>query len=243
MGEQVGILWNELFDKYNIKIHFAHRTFSWFSEAKGKAAVHVVIIGFAAFDTDKKTIFEYEDIKGEPHGIKSNFINRYLVDSEDITINSRNKPLCNAPEMTKGSMPIDNGNFVFTENEKKEFSRIEAGAIKYFRPFIGAKEFINSIPRWCLWLKDIEPNELNQLPNVKLRIGAVKEYRSKSKRKATNKAAQLPALFVEIRQPEKDFIAIPEVSSERRKYIPIGFLSKDVVPSDLRALGLITIWI
>ncbi|MBA7651638.1 hypothetical protein ES703_59457 [subsurface metagenome] len=232
MGEQVGILWNELFNKYNIKIHFAHRTFSWSSDLKSKSAVHVVIIGFAVIDTDNKYIYEYEDIKDEPHQVKVNNINPYLVNSDDVIVLSRSKPISNVPEIIFGSMPNDGGNFLFTEEEKTEFIALEPAAEKYFREFLGAKEFLNNMKRWCLWLKDVNPKELNQLENVKLRIDAVKKHRLASKRKTTVNLAQYPTLFGEIRHPDSNYLLIPSTSSERRKYIPFGFLDKEHIANN-----------
>jgi len=231
-GEQVGILWNELFNTYKIKIHFAHRTFSWSNEARGNAAVHVVIIGFANFDIDEKRIFEYEGIKAEPHEVKAKNINPYLVNSKDIFLAKRRTPICNVPEMVFGSMPNDGGHFLFEEEEKNAFLRIEPDAEIFFKKFIGSHEFINGDFRWCLWLKDANPNEIKKLPEVQKRIELVRQSRLESKRPATNKLAEFPTLFGEIRQPESDYLAFPEVSSERRKYIPVGFMNKEVITSN-----------
>jgi hypothetical protein len=232
MGSQVGILWNELFKNYNIKIHFAHRTFSWSSEARGKAAVHVVIIGFAAFDTDKKFIYEYEDIKGEPHEITAININPYLANGTDITITNRTKPICNVLEMNKGSQPTDGGNLLLGDDEMHELIAQEPSSKKYIKRFVSGYDFLNNVNRWCLWLKEISPNELKNMPLVLERVNKVKEMRLASKKKATQQWAEYPTLFTEDRQPQKQFIAIPEVSSARRKYIPIGFLSADIVPNN-----------
>jgi len=222
-GEQVGILWNELFNNYNIKIHFAHRTFKWNNEAKGNAAVHVVIIGFANFDVNNKYIFEYEDIKGEPQLIKVKNINPYLVESGDFVILKRRKPICDVPEISFGSMPNDGGNFLFKEEEKDEFLKIEPEAEKYFKQLLSAKEFLSGQNRWCLWLKDIEPSEFKKLKEVQKRVKLVKELRLKSKRETTRNLANYPTLFGEIRQPETDYILLPLNTSERRKYIPFSF--------------------
>ncbi len=231
-GEQVGILWNLLFNIYRIKIHFAHRTFKWGNEAKGNAAVHVVIIGFANYDTDEKSIYEYDDIKGEAHKVKVKNINPYLVAGKDIFIGKRRTPICNVSEMVFGSMPNDGGHFLFTDDEKKMFLSKEPGAEKFFRKFIGSQEFIRGIFRWCLWLKDAKPHELKSLPEVERRIELVKESRLNSNRPTTKKLAAFPTLFGEIRQPKSDYLVFPEVSSERRKYIPIGFVSKDIITSN-----------
>ncbi len=231
-GEQAGILWNELFTNYNIKIHFAHRTFSWSSEARGKAAVHVVIIGFAAYDTDKKLIYEYEDIKGEPHEIIASNLNPYLANAIDIIITNRTKPICDVPGMKKGSQPTDGGNLLMTDEEMHELVNQEPSANQYIKRFLSAREYLNNIPRWCLWLKGVSPNELRNMPLVLERVNSVKEMRLASRKKPTQQWAQYPALFTEDRQPETSYILIPRHSSENRKYIPFGFFSKDEIVAD-----------
>lgn len=231
-GEQVGVLWNELFNKYKVKIHFAHRTFSWSNEAKGNAAVHVVIIGFSNYDITEKYVYEYDNIKGEPHELKVKNINPYLVEGKDEFVVRRKDPISKVPVLVKGNQPTDNGYYLFTPEEKKQFLKEEPNAEKWFRKFIGSTEFINNIERWCLWLKDIQPKELKQLPKVYERVQLVKFYRLKSPKAATVKKAETPALFDEIRQPSSDYLVIPEVSSERRKYLPIGYMSADVISSN-----------
>jgi hypothetical protein len=228
-GEQTSILWGRLLHKYNIKIHFAHRTFKWSNEAKGNAAVYCVIIGFANFDTTNKSIFEYEDIKGEAHEVKAKNINPYLVDAKDVLITKRNKPICNVPKMFKGSQPTDGGNFLFTEEEKNEFLQKESRAAKYIKPLISAHEFINGHKRYCLWLVDADPSELKSLPLVLERIEEVRKMRLKSSKPATVKWANQPTLFTENRQPKEDYILVPSHSSENRNYIPLGFMTKDDV--------------
>jgi len=231
-GEQTGILWNLLFNYYNIKIHFAHRTFKWSNEARGNAAVHVVIIGFANYDSNNKKIFEYDDIKGEPHVQKVKNINPYLVEGKDLVILKRRTPIANVPEISFGSMPNDGGNFLFTDEEKTAFLKIEPSAKKFFKPLVSAHEFLNGENRWCLWLKDAEPGELRQLKEITKRIAAVKKLREESKREATNKLSSVPTLFGEIRQPESKYIFIPLTSSENRKYIPFGFFRRDVIANN-----------
>ena len=232
MGEQVGVLWNELFTNYNIKIHFAHRTFSWSSEARGKAAVHVVIIGFTAFDTNNKRIFEYEDIKGEPHETNAGNINPYLIDFDDLVIVSRSKPICEVPEIVAGNKAVDGGNLILSEDDKIELISKEPKAEKYIRLFIGAKEFINNNKRWCLWLVDAEPKEIRSMPYVMERVEKVKAMRENSVDAGARKLAATPTQFRDTRNPDI-FLLVPSVSSERRKYIPIGFLTKDVIASNL----------
>lgn len=226
-GEQVGVLWGVLFNFYKIKIHFAHQTFSWRNEAKGNAAVHCVIIGFAAFDLAEKRLYQYENIKSEPAERKVRNINSYLVEGNEVSIESRLKPICKIPEMFKGSQPTDGGNLLFLDEEKQVFLEQEPLAAKWMKPFISAYEFINGHRRWCLWLLDASPNELKQMPLVLKRIDAVKQMRLASAKPATVKWAQFPTLFTENRQPNTHYILVPSVSSENRKYIPMGFLDKN----------------
>lgn len=228
-GEQVSILWSELYKKYNIKINFAHRTFKWDNEARGKAHVYVVIIGFANFDISDKYIYEYETVKSEPHKIKVNIINPYLVGGNELLLDNRSKPLCNVPEMYLGNVPRDDGNFIFTNEEKKDFLKIEPNSVKFFRPLIGGKEFLNNTYRWCLWLKDVLPDELKKLPEVLKRVENVKKFRLNSTRQGTIKYASYPTLFSEDRQPDGEYILIPLTTSENRKYIPLGFFNKEFI--------------
>jgi hypothetical protein len=232
-GEQVGILWQELYSKYKIKIHFAHRTFSWSNEAKANAAVHCVIIGFGLYDIENKRIFDYIDIKGEPSEKKVKNINPYLVEGSDLVILSRKTPISNVPNINFGSMPNDGGHLILTESEKEEFLRNEPEAEKWIRPYTGAQEFINGYSRYCFWLVNIQPQELKRFKDISQRVEEVKRMRNQSNRETTRKLADFPTLFGENRQPNSDYLLIPSVSSENRKYIPIGFLSKDTIVSNL----------
>ncbi|MBD2318378.1 class I SAM-dependent DNA methyltransferase [Phormidium tenue] len=231
-GEQVGILWQELYSKYKIKIHFAHRTFSWSNEAKANAAVHCVIIGFGLYDVENKRIFDYIDIKSEPSEKKVKNINPYLVEGSDLVILSRKTPISNVPNINFGSMPNDGGHLILTESEKDEFLKNEPEAEKWIRPYTGGHEFINGYSRYCFWLIDIQPQDLKRFKGIAQRVEEVKKTRSQSNRDATRKLADFPTLFGENRQPQKDYLAIPEVSSERRKYIPIGFLKSHIIASN-----------
>lgn len=229
-GEQTSILWGQMLNKYKIKIHFAHRTFKWSNEAKGNAAVYCVIVGFANYDTANKSIFEYDDIKGEAHEIKAKNINPYLVDARDILIKAKSKPICNVPEISRGNMANDGGNFIFfSDSEKEDFIKEEPNSFKYIKKYMGSDDFINSKNRYCLWLKDLPPNELNNLKKIKIRVEKVKKYRLESTRETTRKLANYPSLFAEIRQPATNFLIIPSVSSERRKYIPIGYETPETI--------------
>ena len=232
-GEQVGILWNEMFNKNKIKIHFAHRTFKWGNEAKGNAAVHVVIIGFSNFDVTEKFLYEYEDIKGEAHEVKVNNINAYLVGAPDIVIESRSNPISCVPKIQFGNMPNDGGQFLFDTNEKDDFTIKEPNSIKYFKKFFGGYEFINNVQRWCLWLKDVAPNELSKMPLVLERISNVSQIREKSTALQTRKSAATPSLFYQIVHTGAPFLIIPLNTSERRKYLPLGFSDGTEIASNL----------
>lgn len=231
-GEQVGILWAMLFGQYKIKIHFAHRTFSWRNEAKGNAAVHCVIIGFANYDTTDKSLFEYESIKGIPHEIKVKNINGYLTEGKEIVIESRGKPIHKFPEMFKGSQPTDGGFLVLTENERSEIISEEPKSEKWIKPYWGAEEFLNSKLRFCFWLKNIKPDELRELKLIQTRIEKVRENRLKSPTPSVREYSKYPILFTQDRQPSSTYLAIPEVSSENRTYIPIGFLEPEIICSN-----------
>jgi hypothetical protein len=230
-GEQTSILWEPMVNKYKIKIHFAHRTFKWSNEAKGNAAVFCVIVGFANYDTPNKSIFEYEDIKGEAHELKVKNINPYLVDAKDILITKRTNPLCNVPKMSFGNMPLDGGNLILSDDEKNDFIIKEPKAEKYILPLISAYEFLNGKKRWCFWLVDAEPNELKQMPAVLKRAELVKQFRLDSVAPSTQKFAATPTLFRDRNRPET-FIVVPRVSSENRPYIPFGFFDKNSIVSD-----------
>lgn len=230
-GEQTSILWEQMLNKYKIKIHFAHRTFKWSNEAKGNAAVYCVIVGFANYDNNNKSIFEYEDIKGEAHEIKVKNINPYLVDAKDILITKRTNPLCNVPKMSFGNMPLDGGHLLLSDEDKTEFLQKEPKSEKYILPLISAYEFLNGKKRWCLWLVDAEPNELKQMPEVLKRAELVKKFRLDSVAPSTQKFATAPTLFRDKNRPET-FIVVPRVSSENRPYIPFGFFDKNSIVSD-----------
>ncbi|MCK4983465.1 MAG: class I SAM-dependent DNA methyltransferase, partial [Victivallaceae bacterium] len=217
-GEQVHLLWEKLYQN-KVKINFAHTTFKWNNEAKGKAAVFVVIIGFANFDINDKKIFEYEDITGEAYERRVKKINSYLVDANEIFIQKCSKPISNITKMQRGSDANDRGNLLFTENEKNEFIGKEPLSEKYFKQAIGAREFINNIPRFTLWLENVNPKELRRMKHVLKIIETIKLFRDKT-----------PHLFGSIRKPKSKFLFVPQMSSSNRIYIPIGYLNKDVIP-------------
>lgn len=232
-GEQTSILWGQMLNKYKIKIHFAHRTFKWSNEAKGNAAVYCVIVGFANFDTTNKSIFEYEDIKGEAHELKAKNINPYLVDAKDLLITGRSFPLGQINKLVNGSIPADGGNLILSKEEKDLMEQKDSSCSKWIRKYLGADGFLNDETRYCLWLKDCTPNELKAMPEIMRRVSLVKEMRLKSTKVPTQRKAETPTLFTEDRQPNKGFyIAIPRTSSENRKYIPIGYLDSNIIASN-----------
>ncbi|MFZ5697295.1 MAG: DNA methyltransferase [Pseudomonadota bacterium] len=231
-GEQVGILWSELF-RLGVKIHFAHRTFRWNSEGRGSAAVHCVIIGFWPEDGGPHRLFDYDDSAGEPHEISASNINPYLVDATDIVLQNRRTPVCAVSAMAFGSMPNDGGNLLLDDTDKSSLLASEPEASTYIRRFMGSEEFINNVPRWCLWLLNVSPDKLAKLPQVSSRVAAVRFTRLNSDRDATRKLAAIPSLFGEIRQPNSNYLLVPSVSSERRTYIPVGFNSPSVIASNL----------
>lgn len=217
-GESVANLWKPLFDA-GVHIDFAYRTFRWDSEAKIKAHVHCVIIGFsvAASSTPKK-LFD-----GDRYQVAEN-INGYLLDGENVFVESRSKPICNVPEIGMGNQPIDNGQYLFEKEDMETFIKKEPSAAAYFHPWYGAKEFISQKPRYCLWLGECSPAQLKQMPYCLERVRAVKEYRESSTRASTVKMAMKPTRFQTENMPKGHYVVIPEVSSEKRRYIPIGYL-------------------
>ena len=230
-GEQVGTLWSWMLEQ-GVKIHFAHRTFMWTSEARGRAAVHCVIVGFGLQDSDEKVIFEYEDIKGEPHAIRARNINPYLVDAADIILPSRTATPAGLPQLIKGSQPTDGGHLILSEQEAEALQAEEPTAANWLKTYIGGEELINGGRRYCLWLKGISPKELKSMPAVMKRVAAVSQERLKSPTKSVQAFADKPTLFTQDRQPDKGYLGVPEVSSERRRFIPIAFLSADTVASN-----------
>jgi hypothetical protein len=231
-GEQPGILWPELFNRYHLKIHFAHRTFPWESEARGKAHVHCIILGFGTMDAPIKRLTDYEADPEHPTVTKVANISPYLIEGPDRVVTNRSTPVSNVPKMSWGNKPTDGGHLIFTREEKKEFLRREPGAAEFIRPFMSGGDFIDGVERYCLWLVNVDPAKLRALPEVMKRIEAVKASRLASKAATTRAYAKHPTLFRQIAQPDSDYLAIPEVSSERRAYIPIAFLSKEVICSN-----------
>lgn len=229
-GEQVGVLWSELYRR-GVRIQFAHRTFRWTNEAPGKAAVHCVIVGFGRGEAPVKRLFEYASPDGEPLERRAANINAYLADAPDVVLPSRREPLCAIPSLIFGSMPNDGGHLLLDGAERAALLAVEPAAEAWLRPFVGAEEFLNGIERWCLWLPDIPPGVLRSLPAVLARVEGVRRHRQASTREATRKLAATPTLFGESRQPATDYLAIPKTSSERRLYLPIGFMPATTIAS------------
>lgn len=221
-GEQVANLWQPLVEEQGLHIDFAHRTFVWKSESTDQAHVHCIIVGCSVVPyKGTKYIFDNGAI------INAKNINAYLLDSPNIFIGSRSKPLCDVPTIGIGNQPIDGGNYLFTKEEMEEFIAIEPKSAQYFRPWYGAIEFIQQKPRFCLWLGDCSPAELRAMPHCMERVKKVREFRSASKRVATQKVAETPTRFFIENMPESSYIVIPLHSSENRKYIPMGFLTPE----------------
>ena len=226
-GESVSNLWKPLFEM-GVHIDFAHRTFRWDSEASIKAHVHCVIIGFSFASTIKNKIIYDTD-----RFVIVKNINGYLLDSDNIFVDSRSKPLCDIPQIGIGNKPIDGGNYLFTEEEMKEFIKKEPQSEKFFKPWIGSHEFINRYFRYCLWLGDCSPNELRKMPECLKRVQAVRDFRLSSTSAGTVKLAERPTRFHVENMPKGNYIVIPEVSSEKRRYVPMGFLTPNILSSNL----------
>ncbi|MCI9469422.1 MAG: SAM-dependent DNA methyltransferase [Oscillospiraceae bacterium] len=226
-GEAVANLWKPLFEA-GVHIDFAHRTFRWDSEAKSKAHVHCVIVGFSTAPNDKPKVIYTSD---RPQVVEN--INGYLLDADNIFVESRSKPICDVPEIGIGNKPIDGGFYLFTKEEMGEFLQKEPAAAPYFRPWYGSYEFINRCPRYCLWLGECPPNELRKLPECMKRVEAVRQTRLASKSPGTVKLADKPTRFHVENMPKGSYILLPKVSSERRRYVPMGFMTPDILSSDL----------
>lgn len=225
-GEQVPYLWKPLFNE-GIHFDFCYRTFEWKNDAKLNAAVHCVIIGFSKSENvTEKYIFDDVNIK-----IVEN-INPYLNDGPTVFLENRSNPISKVNKLVYGSFALDNGNYTISEDEFTEFINKEPYSQDFLRLFIGSEEFINNKKRFCIWLKDADIDIIQKCPTIIDRIRKVKEWRLKSNRKETRSAADFPSLFAEIRQPKTDYLAIPITSSERRKYIPIGYLRANVIASN-----------
>ena len=232
-GEQVGILWSLLFEQFSLHINFAHRTFRWNNEAKGNAAVHVIIIGFSSIDSKTKKLYVYDDIKGDPTIKNARNINGYLIDALTIQITRRSSPICRVPPIGIGNKPIHVGNYLFDKEEMEAFIVAEPQSANFFFPWYGSIEFLQGKKRWVLLTQAIDPTILKKMPLVLARIDAVKQFRLASKSKPTIKIATTPRNFHVENFPDDNYLLIPKVSSERREYSPIGFMTPNQIPSDL----------
>ena len=226
-GTMASAVWIPLITDFNLNIIFGYRSFQWESESNSKATVHCVIIGFCACDyTKDKYIFDNEKT------VIANRINQYLIDNDFIFVTPKSKTICTVPQMSSGGKPVEGGFLIFSEEEKNEFLEKEPEANKFFKQFMSSADYINGVTRWCLWLTDDSKGEWEKLPHIMARVNSVKAYRASSKKEATRKAAVIPHKFVEIKDTSSRFIVVPEVSSERRQYIPMGYLDDRVILSN-----------
>ena len=219
-------VWKPLYERFGIHIDFAHRTFRWDSEASLKAHVHCVIVGFSAEPNQKARLLFSSDRMQEAENI-----NAYLLDAPDIFIESRNKPVCDVPLMTTGNRPADGGHLIIEADQYDEFVAQEPGALPYIKKLIGASEFINNKKRWCLWLVGITPAELRKMPRVMERVELCRQDRLEAPDAGRRKLADTPMLFRETKNPDT-FVVVPATSSERRRYIPIGFMDSKTVATN-----------
>ena len=238
-GEQVAQLWPILLERHRLEIAFAHRTFAWGSDAKGKAHVHVVILGLDHKDrvSKERRLFDYPDIKGQPQESRPKAISPYLFDAGELpdpsmTVREESEPINDLKPLRFGNQPIDGGHYIFDEKEREDFLKIEPEAEAFLRPYIGAREFLQGGRRWILALHDAPPERLAKLPNVRKRIASVRSYREASRRPVTREIASFPTRFAFPTIPENSYLFIPGVSSERREYLPIGWLGPPVIPSN-----------
>ena len=239
-GEQAAQLWPLLFERRGLEIAFAHRTFAWGSDARGKAHVHVVIVGLdrrGRAPADKR-LFSYPDVNGEPEESTHAALSPYLFDAggladPHLTVRQESRPINEIAALRYGSQPIDGGNYIFGAEERAAFLNAEPEAAPWLRPFIGAREYLQGGKRWILALHDVQPEVLARLPRVRERIAAVRDYRLASNRPVTRELASFPTEFAFTTIPTAPFLVIPEVSSERREYVPIGWLEPPVIPSNL----------
>ena len=226
-GEQVALVWKPLIEEQNVHIDFAYRTFRWDSEASVQAHVHCVIIGFSVgYPTVVCKIYDGNDV------IPCSNISPYLLDAPTVFIDRRSEPLCNVPPFVRGCQPTDDGNFILTEDERNDLLKQEPQAAQFIRPFMMGKDFIQRKPRYCIWLVGANPSELKKCPTIMQRVSNVREFRLKSTKAATRVKADTPTLFDEIREPMTSYVALPKVSSEKRSYVPIDYLSQEVIPGD-----------
>jgi len=239
-GEQVAQLWPVLFERFKLEISFAHRTFAWGSDARGMAHVHVVVIGLTRREQQPraKRLFSYADLNGSPTESAHPALTPYLFDAgtvvnHHLVVRESSRSLCNSPKLIIGSKPIDGGHYIFSSEERKAFLRSEPNAKRFMHPFVGTDEFLYGLDRWILHLDGASPSDIRTMSEVKNRVAAVREYRQKSTSEGTQKLAETPTQFHVTVVPNRPFLVIPEVSSERRDYVPIGWLKPPTIPSNL----------
>ena len=240
-GEQVAQLWPILFGRGGLEIAFAHRTFAWGSDARGKAHVHVVILGLAQrrLEPLEKRLFSYDDINGEPVESRHKALSPYLIDAfnlrdRHLVIYERREPLQpNSPRFRMGSKIVDGGHYLFDKAEKIKFVEDEPDSLDHFRPIVGSHEYINGVERWILYLDGLPPERLRSMPKAAERVVAVRKFRQESKKAKTQELADFPTRFEVITIPRKPFLVMPEVSSERREYVPVGWMKPPTIPSNL----------
>ena len=225
-GEQVSAIWKPLKELFGIQINFAHRTFRWDSEATLKAHVHCVIIGFSAVNVQNKILFD------GGKDIYADNINAYLIDAPSVFLESKSKPVSSVPQMSSGGKPVEGGFLILSPDERENIIKKEPHIDKYIRPFTSGDDFINNKRRYCLWLVGADPTDLKRAPEVLSRIEQVKEFRQASVKEATRRCADTPSLFMEVKEPQSNYLLIPATSSEQRKYIPIGYVDKSVIPNN-----------
>lgn len=231
-GSQVPILWGVMLNEHHVQINFAHQTFKWSNEAKGKAAVYCVIVGFSLHGRPTKKLYSYDTVKSEPTENIVGNINPYLLPGKNCFVTAQKNPLCDVPEMRFGSQPRDGGNFILTADERDEILSKEPELEKVIRPYVGADEFIKGGQRYCIWLHNEPFDIIRNSKILKERIAAVEKFRLESKAKTTNGYARTPAIFAQVAHPYTDYLIVPSVSSENRRYIPIGFLDKGSIASN-----------
>ena len=230
-GQQVAVLWQYLFNQ-GVIINFAHRTFRWSNEGRNNAAVYCVIIGFSIEDNyQNKSLYIYDDVLGKPKHKLVSRINGYLLDTLDIFIEKRGKPLSQAPEMHFGNMPLDGGNLILTESEKRQLIAQEPQSSKYIKQFVGARELLHNEKRYCLWLLNTAIKEIKRMPRVLLKIEQVRKWRLNSKAPSTRTHSNRPAEFRDTNVADS-YLVIPRVSSENRQYIPMAFFDKNYIIGD-----------
>lgn len=238
-GEQVAQLWPILFERLNLEISFAHQTFAWGSDARGKAHVHVVIVGIDRRERAprRKRLFSYNDVHGEPEASDHSALSPYMIDASGLTnahltVHEESRPINGLSRFIIGSKPIDGGHYIFSEEEKMDFVNLEPNAERFIRPYIGAREYLNGSNRWILTLQDASPDELAKLTHTRLRMAAVRDFRLRSKSVGTRNLADTPSQFHVNVIPSEPFLVVPETSSERRNYVPIGWLEPPTIPSN-----------